>query len=333
MLDKVEVLKDNGEKIIYDEISMFEVSVNSNNKKYVVLTSNELDPNGLIKLLVAEIVENRLIKIVDDSEWATIKNVMRSVISNSSYDFNYINVDSKFESAGDVFRVIAVQESAKTQLVSDYASKKPEKESIKEGIKPVLENVDPSIYPTSDSNNSGGSEIIPGIIETNSNLNDVVPVENDSLEEIKIPTDNIVNDIPNSDVPVIDIPGVTMSENSQVNVSSEPNVSNLENQNLAPFDIPTVDNVVSSKTGETTETISNSFDGPSVESSLETPVMNNDIAAVKKELIDTIVKAVDTYVSKIGISSGNDSAEVERLKQELKTMEDKLNNIMSLINK
>ena len=333
MLDKVEVLKDNGEKIIYDEISMFEVSVNSNNKKYVVLTSNELDPNGLIKLLVAEIVENRLIKIVDDFEWATIKNVMRSVISNSSYDFNYINVDSKFESAGDVFRVIAVQESAKTQLVSDYAAKKPEKESIKEEPKPVLENVDPSIYPTSDSNINGGSEIIPGIIETNNDLNDVVPVENGSLEEIEIPSDNIVNDIPNSDVPVIDIPGVTMPDNNEDNEATGSNASNFENQNPVPFDIPTADNVISSKTGETAENVSNPVDVPSAESSVETPVMNNDIAAVKKELIDTIVKAVDTYVSKIGISSGNDSAEVERLKQELKTMEDKLNNIMSLINK
>lgn len=331
MLDKVEVLKDNGERLMYDEISMFEVAINGTTKKYAVLTNNELDPNGLTKLSVAEITGDRLAKITDDTEWSIIKNVLRSIISNSSYDFNYINIDGKFTMAGDVFRIIAVQEAAKTQLISDFAAKKPSQVTTLEKNNTPTSNqtptqepaIDPSIYPTSTPNNNLGSEIIPGIMEANNDLVNVTPPDVGPLEEINVSdngANNIVNDIPNGDAPAIDIPGFS---------SPAPNPV-VDNPAVAPV-VPTP--VEPTPVGtESNPPISGPI--PEVKPIADQPVAtnvtaNNDNA--RTILTDKILAAVDEYVKSTSNSTSGNNEEVEDLKKQLKEMEDKLKNIMSLI--
>ena len=319
MLDKVEVLKNNGEKVMYDEISMFEVSINGTPKKYAVLTSNELDPNGLTKLLVAEISGNRLTRITDDTEWSVIKNVLRSIISSSSYDFNYINIEGKFEMAGDIFRVIAVQEAAKTQLISDFAAKKPSQATIdsqqqnKQNEANTVQEpaIDPSIYPTSTPNAALGSEIIPGIMEANSDLVNVTPPDAGQLEEINVSessnnSNNIVNDIPNGDTPAIDISGFSDVSTPTIENSSEPTTVQHE---VPANNVITPENTVINQNISTTES-------------------NND---AKNILVNRILEAVDEYIKNTSTPSTNNSEEVENLKKQLKEMETKLQNIMSLI--
>ena len=125
VIEKIEILKDNNDKLIVDAISAFSIEFNNLVHNFCIATSNELDQNGLVKLLVSEITDNGLIKISDEGLWGEVKNVMRAIISGSSYNYTYTKMPKSIKATNDFSRIIAVQEAAKTQLISDYTAKKP----------------------------------------------------------------------------------------------------------------------------------------------------------------------------------------------------------------
>ena len=221
--------------------------------------------------------------------------------------------------AGDIFRVIAVQEAAKTQLISDFAAKKPSQATIdsqqqnKQNEANTVQEpaIDPSIYPTSTPNAALGSEIIPGIMEANSDLVNVTPPDVGQLEEINVNessnnSNNIVNDIPNGDTPAIDIPGFSDVSTPTIENSSEPTTVQHE---VPANNVITPENTVINQNISTTES-------------------NND---AKNILVNRILEAVDEYIKNTSTPATNNSEEVENLKKQLKEMETKLQNIMSLI--
>ena len=167
MLEKVEIIK-NDEKTTVDLISEFEITENGQVNRYALLTANEIDQNGLIKILAAEVSDNRLIKIESQDDWMLVKNVMRSIISSSNGDFTYYNFgeDLSFSCDDDFARVIAIQEVAKQQLIKDYQEKKPDPATEDANQE---EEVDPNaiIYPEEEKSdeNTTGDEVIPGIAE------------------------------------------------------------------------------------------------------------------------------------------------------------------------
>lgn len=79
MLDKITIVNENGESIQVDLVTSF----NINNKKIVITTKNEIDPNGLVVLNVSELDGDRLIPINNDQDWDAIKQAMRTIISGS----------------------------------------------------------------------------------------------------------------------------------------------------------------------------------------------------------------------------------------------------------
>lgn len=79
MPDKITITNENGESIQADLVTSFEV----NNKKIVITTRNEIDPNGLVVLNVSELNGDKLIPINNDQDWDAIKQTMRAIISGS----------------------------------------------------------------------------------------------------------------------------------------------------------------------------------------------------------------------------------------------------------
>lgn len=79
MLDKITIVNENGESIQVDLVTSF----NINNKKIVITTKNEIDPNGLVVLNVSELDGDKLIPINNDQDWDAIKQAMRTIISGS----------------------------------------------------------------------------------------------------------------------------------------------------------------------------------------------------------------------------------------------------------
>ena len=180
MQEKVELLKNDGEIINVDLVSEFDCDVNGSKKRYILLTSNEIDQNGLIKIYASTIVDSKLLRIEAEDEWTIVKNIMRSIISSSKGDFTYTNTSDNmsYEIDDNYARVIAVQDSAKQALIDDYNEKKPmnpEKERTREENKV---NPNAAIYPTESVTAPIGSEVVPGIAE--------VPEEKEEVEETPV---------------------------------------------------------------------------------------------------------------------------------------------------
>ena len=86
MPEKINVISENGQKVEAELIAAFEVP--DFTRKYVIYTFNELDPNGLKKLNVSQLVEengNYSLKTIEtDDEWSRIKNIMREIITGGN---------------------------------------------------------------------------------------------------------------------------------------------------------------------------------------------------------------------------------------------------------
>ena len=188
MQDKLELLKSDGNTDSLEVISSFIINSNGEDKKYMLTTLNEIDQNGLIKILASEVVDNKLVKIETDDEWMLVKNAMRAIISSSPGDFTYYNFGTNLSFTSDIeyARVIAIQDVAKQQLIKDFIEKRPnpeEKEVVEEEV------VDPNqiIYPEANNDNiPTDDEIIPGIAELSNDIvsepvSDINPID-DSVE-------------------------------------------------------------------------------------------------------------------------------------------------------
>ena len=86
MDNKINVKKETGEVVQADLITSFEIT--DFGRKYAIFTYNELDPNGLVKLYVSQIIEENgnynLKKIETDDEWNRIKTIMREIITGGN---------------------------------------------------------------------------------------------------------------------------------------------------------------------------------------------------------------------------------------------------------
>ena len=158
-----------------------------NGKKYILSTANEMDQNGLVKILASEVLDGKAIKIESDSDWTEVKNAMRSIISSSKGDFEYHNFGDSISltAGGDTFaRVIAIQEVAKDELIKDYSAKRPE--LVVPEVKVEVKDPNSAIYPEGGNNDaSSSSEVVPGIseIDTNNQTSEIVTNDNKPVED------------------------------------------------------------------------------------------------------------------------------------------------------
>lgn len=220
VIEKIEILKENNDKLVVDAISAFSIEFNNILHNFCIATANELDQNGLVKLLVSEITERGLIKIGDEALWGEVKNVMRAIISGSSYTYTYIKMPNSVKASNDFARVIAVQEAAKTQLISDYVAKKP----VDNVVAPVSDSLidNPAIYPTETSDSSIGHEVTPGISVE-------VPVNNEIPKEEVIAKPINVMDIPKEDAIAAE-PEVSMDDLVQQAILKSEEPTNFDRQ-------------------------------------------------------------------------------------------------------
>lgn len=123
MPEKVTFINERGESTQSDIVSVFKV----NNKKIMITTNNEVDPNGLTVLNVSEVNGDKLTTISNDSDWDAIKNIMRSIISGT--DATKVEYEPLLSIANinttNSFRYISVSNSAVSAMVNDYSTNKP----------------------------------------------------------------------------------------------------------------------------------------------------------------------------------------------------------------
>jgi hypothetical protein len=336
MLEKLEITKENGEVLSVDIISAFKISVDNGEKIYCLTTANELDQNGLVKILASEVTGDRLVKITDDKEWMNVKNVMRSIISSSPDSYTYVNVAKHFNATVDFARVIAVQDSAKMQLINDYNAKKPvEEEHVAPAAPVVDESVAPAIYPKENPSVAIGSEIVPGISIDNSSVSSVndIPINNQGIA---------LNAA--ADSPVVPTPDVTAptDESASHQINDEPAFSFPTPGDVVNNLADDVEPVVTEKS--TTVDVPTFEDASVVQPAVEAPSpvvpeasadVNIDNDNAKQVLVDKIMAAVNEYIASMpkSVDTKDKDEKIASLEQELTEKNKKLDEILSLLGK
>ena len=315
MLEKLEITKENGEVLSVDIISAFKISNDNGWKIYCLTTANELDQNGLVKILASEVMGDRLVKITDDKEWMNVKNVMRSIISSSPDSYTYVNVAKNFNATVDFARVIAVQDSAKMQLIDDYNAKKPvEEEHVAPAAPVVDESVAPAIYPKENPSVAIGSEIVPGISIDNSSVSSVndIPINNLDIALNAVADSPVV---PTSDVAAPTDDGVSHQ------ITDEPAFSFS-----TTVDVPTFLDASGAHPA---------VEAPSPVVSEVSADVNIDNDNAKQILVDKIMAAVNEYIASMPMSvdTKDKDEKIASLEQELTEKNKKLDEILSLLGK
>lgn len=315
MLEKLEITKENGEVLSVDIISAFKISVDNGEKIYCLTTANELDQNGLVKILASEVMGDRLVKITDDKEWMNVKNVMRSIISSSPDSYTYVNVAKNFNATVDFARVIAVQDSAKMQLIDDYNAKKPvEEEHVAPAAPVVDESVAPAIYPKENPSVAIGSEIVPGISIDNSSVSSVndIPINNQGIA-LNAAADSPV-------VPTLDVAAPT-DDGVSHQITDEPAFSFS-----TTVDVPTFLDASGAHPA---------VDDPSPVVSEVSADVNIDNDNAKQILVDKIMAAVNEYIASMpkSVDTKDKDEKIASLEQELTEKNKKLDEILSLLGK
>jgi len=246
MQEKVELIKTNGETISVDLISEFDCNIEGNPKRFVLLTANEIDQNGLIKILASSIVDGKLVRIESEDEWTIVKNVMRSIISSSKGDFTYTNTSDamSYEVDDNYARVIAVQDSAKQALVNDYNEKKPSSPEDAEPTASVKEDPNAAIYPTESESTPIGSEVVPGIAEMTEDSEE----EQTEEESGEIPEVPSVDDTP-QDIVTPEAPSVPQTPSAPEVPTSNVESKDAARDELVNSIIAAVDKYLETKAG------------------------------------------------------------------------------------
>ena len=222
MLEKITINKENGEVLNEDFITCFKINIGGNDHIYYLTTNNEVDPNGLYKIKVSEMIDGKLHYIVSDTEWAEVKNVMRAIISSSNGNYNYVEKNSSVLANNDYGRIIAVQSPAKDKMGQDYKDKLPQV---------VINNIvnEPEKMVNSETNynnfevKEGESVIAPGIVEKQS---DEVPKNDNIHDNTVIDTNSSIENTMISDKNSDDSKELNTSSINQENSSSIENITN-----------------------------------------------------------------------------------------------------------
>lgn len=97
MGDTTELKKMNGESIIAEVISFFQVV--KTNKKYVFYTLNETVENGLVKMYVSEVFDSSNMVLsgdMTDYDWASLKAIMKSILTgNANGEIKYLKMEGE----------------------------------------------------------------------------------------------------------------------------------------------------------------------------------------------------------------------------------------------
>lgn len=208
MPEKITILKDSGESINSNIVSVFMIP--ESNKEYIITTENAVDPHGLTVLHVSEIKGDTLVKVETDEEWSSIKTIMRAIISSSVGSYQYLVSLDNAKASGQYSRDISVSAAAAKQMVDSYTSG----EKVSPAV-PEVEEPEPqgdSIFPTAPAISSD-DEVVPGIAEvapdepTEIQQTDAQPVVGVGSGEPLPPVSPAVDEsvVPVADEPVVSV--------------------------------------------------------------------------------------------------------------------------------
>ena len=231
MPEKISIVKDSGETINSNIVSIFKIP--DTGKKYIITTENAVDPHGLTVLHVSEIVDDSLQKIATDDEWSTIKTIMRAIISGNVVSYKYLPPITTAKASSQYSRDISVSASASKQMVDNYNA--ADKSDTPEGTTEVADNTATNDSSTTTDNTS--NPIIPPAIDENQSQQPLPSQEAAPAPVSIFPT----NDTPTGGDELI--PGISEVSNQPQSVTNDINsVTPIipDQSNIVPANVPPI---------------------------------------------------------------------------------------------
>lgn len=136
-MDKVSVALASGNSIEKPLVSAFKGNLGS----YVVLDNEQNGTMGLPIILVSKYNNNRLEKIIDQTEWGMVKEYLRNIIAGNQ--MNYIKVPTSFTADDNFFSQLTLPVVSFESLKANY--KPAEESSVAGDMGPVIVTPNPQV--------------------------------------------------------------------------------------------------------------------------------------------------------------------------------------------
>ena len=231
MLEKISILKESGETVNSNVVSVFMIP--DTQKRYLISTENTVDPHGLTVLHVSEIVDGSLQKIATDEEWASIKTIMRAIISGNVGSYQYLQTIDIIKASSQYSRDISVSASAAKQMSDNYAARDVNNTPAAVGTETAKEEVVPGISVVESQNPV--PEVTPTPISTTipEPVAQAVNTTPDVVQPIQSEPVSTISSVQSTPIESVPAPVTNPSPVPQTVVSNEPSVS-TENPVVVP---------------------------------------------------------------------------------------------------
>lgn len=309
-MTKIKLSLPTGNSVEKSLLSAFSVG----EKKYVVMDAESVGSMGLPIILVSAFGGEKLSKIIDQNEWTSVKEALKSIISGGNVQ--YINIPQNLTADEIFYNQLTLPLASFDVLKNSYKPQEVEMNPAPVGGETLFEN-------------NASQEAVPSesVVVSNSPIGQApAPVLN---EQHELPeqnsTDAVVNpllaDMPaensqaiNNNVQITKNTNNTVMPDSTGDIlpnSVSPEPSNIAVENNSPLDNMDVPNSnmmpiedINNSTQANTDVLNNiSPDSQGLSNSssvVETPKDNNDnIETLKKEFLLNCEKMFDEIVSKI----------------------------------
>ena len=309
-MTKIKLSLPTGNSVEKSLLSAFSVG----EKKYVVMDAESVGSMGLPIILVSAFSGEKLSKIIDQNEWTSVKEALKSIISGGNVQ--YINIPQNLTADEIFYNQLTLPLASFDVLKNSYKPQEVEMNPAPVGGETLFENNASQEAVPSESAVVSNSPIeqapapvlneqheLPEQNSTDAVVNPLLadmPAENSQAINNNVQTTKNTNNTVMPDSTDDILPNSVSPEPSNIAVESNSPLDNMDVPNSNMMPIEDINNSTQANT-DVLNNISPDSQGLSNSSSVvETPKDNNDnIETLKKEFLLNCEKMFDEIVSKI----------------------------------
>ena len=309
-MTKIKLSLPTGNSVEKSLLSAFSVG----EKKYVVMDAESVGSMGLPIILVSAFSGEKLSKIIDQNEWTSVKEALKSIISGGNVQ--YINIPQNLTADEIFYNQLTLPLASFDVLKNSYKPQEVEMNPAPVGGETLFENNASQEAEPSESVVVSNSPIeqapapvlneqheLPERNSTDAVVNPLLadmPAENSQAINNNVQTTKNTNNTVMPDSTGDILPNSVSPEPSNIAVESNSPLDNMDVPNSNMMPIEDINNSTQANT-DVLNNISPDSQGLSNSSSVvETPKDNNDnIETLKKEFLLNCEKMFDEIVSKI----------------------------------
>lgn len=313
-MTKIKLSLPTGNSVEKSLLSAFSVG----EKKYVVMDAESVGSMGLPIILVSAFSGEKLSKILDQNEWTSVKEALKSIISGGNVQ--YINIPQSLTADEIFYNQLTLPLASFDVLKNSYKPQEVEMNPAPVGGETLFENNASQEAVPSESVVVSNSPVeqapapvlneqheLPEQNSTDAVVNPLLadmPAENSQAINNNVQTTKNTNNTVMPDSTGDILPNSVSPEPSNIAVESNSPLDNMDVPNSNMMPIEDINNSTQANT-DVLNNISPDSQGLSNSSSVvETPKDNNDnIETLKKEFLLNCEKMFDEIVSKIKINN------------------------------